>query len=307
MNTPTRMAAFAAGLAAVFAVSVGVGNAVGPIGKAEADAAKTGGDSHGGDAHGGDAKSPAVPALPAGISASQNGYLLELAEPILQPGRQTDFAFQVTTADGALDRYTPSHDKELHLIVARRDLATFQHVHPTRDAKGRWSVPLTLADPGPYKVYADFVPEGSDKAVILAADVTVPGAYTPAPRSASSTAVVDGYTVTLSGDLVPGTSSELRLSVAKDGQPVSDLEPYLAAYGHLVALRSSDLAYLHVHPEGEPGDGSTPAGPEITFFVEVPTTGEYGLFLDFQHRGVVRTAAFTVSAHDAPGHDEGTS
>ena len=74
------------------------------------------------------------------------------------------------------------------------------------------------------------------------------------------------------------------------------MQPYLAAYGHLVALRSGDLAYLRVHPDGEPGDGETKAGPAITFFAEVPSTGTYRLLLDFRHQGVVRTAAFTAIA-----------
>jgi hypothetical protein len=83
----------------------------------------------------------------------------------------------------------------------------------------------------------------------------------------SRTAQVDGYTVKL-----------------------TDLQPYLAAYGHLVALRQGDLAHLHVHPDGVPGDGVIPAGPAIEFVAEVPSAGTYRLFLDFQHDGVVRTA-----------------
>jgi hypothetical protein len=94
---------------------------------------------------------------------------------------------------------------------------------------------------------------------------------------------------------------------------VTDLQPYLAAYGHLVALRQGDLAYLHVHPEGVPGDGKTPAGPEIAFVAEVPSAGGYRLFLDLQHDGVVRTAEFTVDTAGtpavtppaAPGEEEG--
>ena len=49
---------------------------------------------------------------------------------------------------------------------------------------------------------------------------------------------------------------------------MTDLQPYLAAYGHLVALRQGDLAYLHVHPDGEPGDGRTKAGPDIVFHTD---------------------------------------
>jgi hypothetical protein len=101
---------------------------------------------------------------------------------------------------------------------------------------------------------------------------------------------VDGYTVTLGGTLDPGRTSTLTLDVSRAGAPVTDLEPYLGAYGHLVALRTGDLAYLHVHPE------SGPAGPRVTFRAEVPTAGTYRLYLDFQHSGTVRTAEFTVTA-----------
>ncbi|MEU7865015.1 hypothetical protein AB0B91_65845, partial [Nonomuraea sp. NPDC049141] len=68
------------------------------------------------------------------------------------------------------------------------------------------------------------------------------------------------------------------------------------AYGHLVALRQGDLAYLHVHPHGEPGDGRTRPGPEVSFSAEMPSAGAYRLYLDFKHGGVVRTAEFTVVA-----------
>jgi hypothetical protein len=96
----------------------------------------------------------------------------------------------------------------------------------------------------------------------------------------------------------PGAAGELELNVLRDGKPVTDLQPYLCAYGHLVALRSGDLAYLHVHPGGEPGDGKTEPGPGISFIATAPSTGSYRLFLDFKHRGVARTAVFTVQAGD---------
>ena len=79
-----------------------------------------------------------------------------------------------------------------------------------------------------------------------------------------------------------------------------------------MALRQGDLAYLHVHPEGEPGDGKTKPGPGITFFAEAPSPGAYRLYLDFKHDGEVRTAEFTVYAGGAgapaqepgPDHDD---
>jgi hypothetical protein len=64
----------------------------------------------------------------------------------------------------------------------------------------------------------------------------------------------------------------------------------------LVVLRVGDLAYIHVHPNGEPGDGVTAPGPDITFHTAVPGPGIYRLFLDFKHGDTVRTAAFTLTA-----------
>jgi len=152
-----------------------------------------------------------------------------------------------------------------------------------------WRVPLAL-DPGTWRLFADFVPTAVGEKLTLGADLAVPGEYVPAPLPAeTATAEVDGYTVTLTGHLEPGEESELTLTVSRDGRPVTDLQPYLGASGHLVVLRDGDLAYLHAHPLD---DGS--AGPDVRFATTAPTVGNYRLFLDFKHGDVVRTAAFTV-------------
>jgi hypothetical protein len=302
VNPAATLAAYTAALALVFGAAVGVGNAVGPVGTA-ADVHGSTGNSVDGDSDRG--TSPQVGGLSArGLAASQDGYTLQLARNVQTPGEPGLLEFAIAGPHGErVTEFTPAHDKELHLIVVRRDLTAFQHVHPERDAQGRWSVPLELADPGPYKVFADFIPAGRTLPLTLAADFTAPGAYTPkSPGPPSRTASVDGYEVSLAGDLVAGTSSKLTLTVTKDGRPVTDLQPYLAAYGHLVAIRDGDLAYLHVHPDGGVADPATTSGPEITFYVDVPTAAPYGLFLDFQHADAVRTAAFTRAAAvaDAP-------
>ena len=87
----------------------------------------------------------------------------------------------------------------------------------------------------------------------------------------------------------------LTATVTRDGEPVTDLQPYLGAYGHLVSLRDGDLGYLHVHPRDDTGPGRrSPSTPSS------PTEGRYRLFLDFRHGGSVHTAAFTVSVEGTP-------
>ncbi len=286
MNAATKFTGFAVGLAAIFGIALGVGALVGPTDSPPAEHAE----------HDTAADAPAADHLPGGLLVTDRGYTLELADPQVSAAPEVPLRLRILDASGApVTRYTTSHDKDLHLIVVRRDLTAFQHVHPALGADGTWSVPLNLSRAGDYRVYADFVPEGGEN-LTLGADLRVAGGYDPQPLPApAGTAVVADYTVTLTGTVTAGAPSTVTLSVARNGQPVTDLQPYLGAYGHLVALRSADLAYLHVHPEGHPGDGVTAPGPGITFAMTAPSPGDYRLFLDFQHEGVVRTAEFTVT------------
>jgi len=288
VNAPQKIAAFALGLVVVFAAAFGVGATLGTDG-----GAATAGHAQSRE---GDGVQDAVAAeLPAGRSSTEDAYTFELAQTQANAGKRVPLRFRITDATGAaVTRYVESHEKLLHLIVVRRDLVGYQHVHPTLDGNGTWSVPVDLVA-GDYRVFADFVPAGGE-ALTLGADLQVAGRYDPRALPAPTTTdTVDGYTVTLSGNPTPNVSSPLTLSVSHNGKPVTDLQRYLGAYGHLVALRASDLAYLHVHPMGEPGDGITPAGPGIGFHTTFPSNGNYRLFLDFKHDDVVRTAEFTVS------------
>jgi hypothetical protein len=238
--------------------------------------------------------------LPGGLQSTQDGYTLALGDSIATAGPSVPLQFRILSPTGApVKRYVETHERMLHLIVVRNDLAVFQHVHPNLDANGTWTVPLNLARAGDYRVFADFMPSGGP-ALTLGANLHVAGKYDPQPLPPpSATAEVDGFTAKLSGTPKSSEASMLTLSVSRDGNPVDDLQPYLGAYGHLVAVRASDLAYIHVHPMGEPGDGTTPSGPDIVFHTTFPSTGAYRLFLDFQHGDVVRTAAFTVNLNEA--------
>ncbi|MER7558738.1 hypothetical protein ABTZ46_17460 [Nocardioides sp. NPDC126508] len=297
MNAIAKVGAFAGAVVALGGLGSAVGASVGPLGEPEGHpehAAEN--SSHGGHAGHGTKSAPAA----TGLNVSEAGYTLDLIEDRYQRTTDATLRFRILGAgDEPVTRFETAHGKKLHLIVVRRDLATFQHVHPVMAADGTWSVDADLAEAGTYRVFADFRP-AEGEGLTLGQDLFVGGPYEPQPLpAAATTSAISSYQVDLDGHLVAGKTSRLTLTVTRDGEPVTDLEPYLEAYGHLVALRDGDLAYLHVHPEGAPGDGRTEPGPEITFSAEVPSAGTYRLFLDFQHAGEVRTAAFTAvaSAH----------
>ncbi|CAM2785206.1 Heavy-metal-associated domain-containing protein [Prescottella defluvii] len=295
MRTSTTLIAYAGGLAVVFAAALGVGAVTGsPI-----DMTSTHTDGHAA------ADTTSTSGVPAGLQVSQDGYTLgEITSPT-RAGEAGTLGFRIEDADGApVTAYDDLHEKQLHLIVVRSDTSEFRHVHPTLGADGTWTIDWTWPTGGTYRVFADFQATGAPAQLTLGRNVDVAGDLEPAPLpAATDTASVDGYTVTLTGDLTTA-GGPLALTVSRDGVPVTDLDPYLGAYGHLVALRAGDLAYLHVHPEGEPGDGVTAPGPDVTFHAQAPSPGTYRLYLDFQHEGGVRTAEFTVPV-GPDGHEGG--
>ncbi|WP_367320535.1 hypothetical protein [Streptomyces sp. HUAS ZL42] len=289
MRPLTKIGGFTAALVVTFGAAYGIGDVIAPV------TTDTGAQT---DEHGGHTAPAADDTVPAGLQVSEDGYTLDLETPAVQAERRSTLRFVIRDAHGdPVTVYRTEHTKQLHLILASRDLTTYRHLHPTRAADGTWSVPAELPSAGSYRVFADFVPAAQDEGLTLGTDLTVTGRHTATELPpAAATATVDGYTVRLDGALNAGGESDLTFTVTRGGRPVTTLQPYLGAYGHLVALRSGDLAYLHVHPHDE-AEGTKTSGPKVAFSAAVPSTGDYRLFLDFKVDKTVHTAAFTVRAH----------
>src|SRR5206468_11867635 len=131
-------------------------------------------------------------------------------------------------------------------------------------------------------------------ALVLSRDLVVTGDYQAQPMPpAAASSDVDGYTVALSGPLMGAMSMPLTARITRAGQPVTDLEPYLDAYAHLTAFRSTDLAFAHMHPGGAAASGAQ-GGPDLVFQAMVPGAGDYRVFLQFQTHGQLHTAALTT-------------
>jgi hypothetical protein len=232
-----------------------------------------------------------------GTTASAGGYTLRPVDVALTAGQPGTLRLRVDGPDGQpATRFQLERDKLLHLILVRHDLTGYQHLHPTLAADGVWSVPVTLARPGSYRAYADFVAldaKGAATAAVLGIDLTVAGSTVPGsaadqplPPPATSTEVA-GYTVSYTGTPTVGTAEPFLFRITRSGLPVTP-EHYLGAFGHLVMLRGGDLGYLHIHPEAGLADGA------VKFWLAAPGPGSYRMYLDFQVDGQVHTAEFTV-------------
>ncbi|MBJ7329059.1 MAG: hypothetical protein JHC95_04120 [Solirubrobacteraceae bacterium] len=283
MSVAARLAGFALVLLVAFGLGALAGGVIDPARRtSDAPAAHAEAESHGADVK----HDEAAPAAVRGLAVADDGLRLDLRTPAITPGSKPELRFRVLDARGTPVRaYDLEHERRMHVIVVRRDLRGFQHIHPRLAADGTWRAPLTIAEPGSYRVFADFSHTGTART--LAADLRVPGsarlADLPAPtRSASAGGGLRAQLA--AAPLRAGRETTLRFTLDRGGRPVAP-QPYLGARGHLVALREGDLAFLHVHPVSDDA---------ADFEATLPTPGRYRLFLQVRVDGAVRTAPFTV-------------
>ncbi len=247
---------------------------------------------HGGPAH--DTSRGYAPeghAAPGGLALAANGLRFEPSRTRFEAGTAADWTFRVVDDEArVVTDFDDAHGERSHLIVVRRDLTRFQHLHPELDSDGTWHVEgFELPDAGVYRTFVDLVVAG--RPTTLGFDLFASGAGDIEPRPTDSrVAVADGYEVELApSDIGVGDLAQLTFEVRSDGEPVPNLDEYLGSLGHLVALREGDLAYLHAHPVE-----TAPDGGRVEFGVRFPTVGRYRLFLQAKPEGNLVTASFDV-------------
>ncbi len=202
-----------------------------------------------------------------------------------------------------------THTKLMHVIVVRKDLAHFQHVHPEFNEITAVFTLSNLIFPadGDYRIFADFAPlgammdpDGVPLVVTISEDVKVGDNYNQKLLgSEENKKTFDGIEFTLNPTPTPlraGQESMLTFDLKSNGKAVTDMETYLGALGHSVVLREGSLDFIHVHPM----ERVTPHGT-LEFMVTFPAAGKYKVFTQFQRNGKIITTDFVVSVAKGSG------
>jgi hypothetical protein len=220
-------------------------------------------------------------------------FMLSNEKP--QPNQDTSITIHIQDKNGQpIDKFDIVHEKQLHLIVVSKDLSFFNHIHPDYKGKGEFTITTQFPASGQYEVIADFTPNGMG-AMNKSQWITVTGdapAAKPVEPDASLTKVVDGKEVTLSIDhLMANMEANVNFNIidAQSKKPISDLQPYLGAVGHVVILNQDGSNYLHVHPTDEKSKG-----PNAKFITTFPHSGVFKIWGQFQENGKVFTVPFVV-------------
>jgi hypothetical protein len=244
-------------------------------------------------------------ALVAIPDRSDATYWLDVAaEPAAVPVRRPVRLRLVVRDRGtneAVTHFDEMHERLLHLFVVSSDLQYFDHVHPVPANDGSFEIPLTLPLAGAYRLVADLLPTGGAPQTLQHTLLTsghVAGAMKRQvdPRAETLEAVDGDVRARLAmAGARTGDDAHLVLELTdrQSGAPITDVEPYLGAWGHMF-LASHDLAdVVHSHPLIEE---TKPGGPTITFQTLFARSGWYRVWTQIQRRGRLLTFGFTVRA-----------
>lgn len=240
-----------------------------------------------------------------------------------EPDPDSPFAitYQLKDKTGSLvtdDKLAITHEKPMHLIVVSSDLRRFAHIHPAHQAEGRYTVNTTLPEAGKYLLFNEFFT--SDGTMQIERNEL---STAEAPAEATTPTLAPDLNIQhevgeLSVVLTPNVQKVRRrapvtftLIASKDGQPVTDLEPYLGAPCHVVIISADTRQFAHTHGDIPGGimsndmSGSNMAsmvmptpparfGPGIQFTHTFMQAGMYRVWVQFGYKGEVVTTAHNV-------------
>lgn len=250
------------------------------------------------------------------VTAFAAKYRVEHSFPLGAPklGQDTVIHFSLfrgsDTVPLTAEQMQVEHEKLIHMMVVDTGFQEYLHVHPEEVSKGVWEISILLKSPGDYRTYLQFLPEDEITTKTVSFDTRfVEYPEQPVPTSPvkpeESLTFVDGeFTVTLipvpAFEPTQKQLSQFYFKITQNGVeiPFADLGLYLGAKMHIAGISADKNDFAHAHPGGgEPYPGIDPDQITKIFF---KNSGYYGLFMQYEYKGVVHTNQFALQVKPAP-------
>jgi hypothetical protein len=207
-----------------------------------------------------------------------------------RPRDRVDLTFRIKDPKTGelINRFEVVHEKLFHMFIVSQDLDFFLHDHPVISTDGAFRYQGSLPKAGMYRLLADYYPTGGTPQLTAKTIFVAGGQLQPAqPQPDLATKHTENMEVELTSEPkvpVAGLKTMLFFRV----KPAEGLEQYLGAWAHMLAASEDLIDLIHTHPFLADG------GPQVQFNVIFPRARTYRMWVQFQRKGVVNTAVFTV-------------
>jgi uncharacterized membrane protein len=230
----------------------------------------------------------------------------DLAEtPVIPDPLQQRLIFTPRQRGQLLRNLPVVHEHPMHVTIVSSDLSFFDHVHPIPQPDGSLQIDYHFPHAGHYLIFGEYFPAGQrDQVFRFPMTVGDSELLADAPKlevSPADVKPISGHPemtaelIAQPRTLTAGTHSMLLFRLSDHGQPVIDLEPYMAAMGHCAILSQDTQSFLHCHPEQVyPTTADSRGGPDIAFHTTFPHPGKYKIWGQFKRDGKVIVADFVV-------------
>jgi hypothetical protein len=227
------------------------------------------------------------------------------------PNQNVNLNFKVFDADTGTEvtQFDIINDKLLHLVIVDESLKFFNHIHP-ENSGSQFNIATQFPHNGVYHLYVNYQPKGGAEQQV-GFSLQVGGNETVVKLEPDTTLskIVGNKAVGLStsknesflASLMSMGAQTLVFSFkdTQTNQPITNLEPYLGAFGHLVLINQDTYEYIHVHPIAS--ENPNAGGPEVKFLPAALYSkinpGIYRIFGQFKHLGEVFVVDFTIKVN----------
>lgn len=216
-------------------------------------------------------------------------YTIYFNQPTAKTGQEASLEFVITEKDSGkpVTKLEIMHDKPIHLVLVRKDLKHFDHIHPILKGNN-WVVPYVFNAAGEYRLWVDFTKNGIQHIVDF--DLSVSG-----KQEVEEQDRLYGLKVDMQAPSKITTDNNVMLDFVvtdANGKAVPITEKFLAANAHLITIDESLQKFNHNHDMNFDNDNV------LSFTHMFSKAGRHKAWVQFSVNGQVRTASFDFSVSE---------
>ena len=230
------------------------------------------------------------------------------ADAPIEAGRKTTVNVQLANGDGSPVRpgdLIVVHTQPIHLLIQESSLGDYHHEHPMPTHEpGGFAFTFTPKKSAPYRIWADIVPAATGLQELPFVDLPSAekgGAIADTADRFSCASGGLNFKMTFGGSDAPAPHAQracgMEIAVTgADGQPMTQLEPLMNAFAHVVGFYDDFQTVVHLHPGGgEILRQEARGGPTLLFTFFPPRAGFIRLYCQVQVNGAQVFAPFNVN------------
>ena len=214
---------------------------------------------------------------------------------VFRAGEKVQIHFRMTdpVTGKTVNHYEIVHEKLFHMFLVSQDLQYFVHDHPVLQPDGTFNYDDDFPQTGHVSHPGRLLSERRDTATRTqdgsGSRCSRSGGHSwqPNPKPELGVSHCTNLDVELTMD-PPTPIVGLKTLLFFKLSPADGLEKYIGAWAHMLAVSDDLIDLIHDHPFIADG------GPQLQFNIIFPRAHTYKIWVQFQRKGVVNTASFTV-------------